>query len=56
MEVLYFLLLLGALVCFLLSAFFAQRVEGARATTVNLVALGLALWVAVPFIQMAQRL
>lgn len=55
MEVLYFLLLVGALVCFALAAFFARRVNRSD-SDVNLVALGLALWVFVPLIQMARQL
>lgn len=50
MTALYFVLLLLALVCFVVAAF---NVVSAR---VNLVALGLAFWVAVPFIQMLQKL
>lgn len=50
MTVLYFILLLLALVCFLVEAF------GRNRFTFSLVALGLALWVAVPLIQTLQRL
>lgn len=50
MSVLFFILLLLALVCFVLSAF---QVHGPR---VYLVGLGLALWVAVPFISALQKL
>ena len=50
MTVLYFILLLLALVCFVASCL---RVSSPR---VELVALGLAFWVAVPFIQTLQRL
>lgn len=50
MTVLYFVLLLLALVCFVAAA------VGVRSPRVELLALGLALWVAVPFLQALQRL
>lgn len=50
MNVLYFILLLLALICFVASAL--NRVS----SRVNLVALGLALWVAFPLIQQLQSL
>ncbi len=55
MEVLNFLLLLGGLICFLVSAFASHTVE-TRMASVNTVALGLAFWVAVPFIAAARAL
>lgn len=45
MSVFFLILLLLALVCFVVAA------TGRVVTTVNLVALGLALWVAVPFLE-----
>ena len=50
MNVLYFILLLAALICFVLSAF------GFRSGRVSLLPLGLALWVAVPFLVALQGL
>lgn len=50
MLVLFFILLLLALVCFAAAAF---QVHASR---INLLGLGLALWVAVPFIQTLQKL
>lgn len=47
MAILYLLLLLAAFLCFIAAAFMAERPWTAR---VNLVALGLALWVAVDLI------
>jgi hypothetical protein len=53
MVVLYILLLVGAAVCFVLAAF-GFRAGNAR-RTVDLIALGLFLWVLVGLIQMIQR-
>lgn len=50
LPVLFFVLLLLALVCFVASAF---QVHAAR---FNLLSLGAALWVTVPLIQALQRL
>lgn len=50
MHVLYFILLLAALICFLLAAF------GVRVGRVGLLPLGLAFWVAVPFLVALQGL
>lgn len=50
MITLYFVLLLLALVCFVASTF------AVNAPRINLMSLGLALWVAVPFIQTLQKL
>jgi hypothetical protein len=50
MTVLFFVLLLLALICF------AAAASGKVASKYNLVALGLALWVAVPFIETLTKL
>ena len=50
MALLYFVLLLLALVCFVAAA------SGKVASRFNLVAVGLALWVAVPLVQTLQKL
>jgi hypothetical protein len=50
MVVVFLILLLLALVCFLVAA------SGRASARVNLVALGLAFWVAVPLIQTIQAL
>jgi lipoprotein signal peptidase len=50
MTVVFLILLLLSLVCFLVAA------SGRALAQVNLVALGLALWVAVPLIQTIQTL
>lgn len=55
MDVLYLLLLIGAAVCFALAAFRAER-GGVAVPRVNLVALGLLLWVLVPLLQTLQSL
>jgi hypothetical protein len=49
MVVIFLLLLIGGLVCFLLTAF-------GVASRVNLLGLGLALWIAVDVIQKARQL
>ena len=49
MTTLYLILLIVAFICFLLGAA-AWQAQG-RASRVNLVALGLAVWVLVPLIQ-----
>lgn len=53
MNTIFFLLYLVALVCFLIAAIAPERGVFAR---VNLIGLGLAFMVAVPFIQSAQAL
>lgn len=50
MTAIYFLLLLLALVCFVIDAFVVSQ------RRVHFLALGLALWVAVPLIHAAQAL
>jgi hypothetical protein len=50
MDTIFFLLLLGGLLCFLADAFLF------RPQRVGLLALGLALWIAVPLIHAAQSL
>lgn len=50
MTVVYFLLLLGAALCFAYDAFVASQ------RRVHVLALGLLLWVLVPLIQTANRL
>lgn len=50
MTVIYLLLLVAALVCFVLAAF------NVNVRNVTLMAAGLAFWVLVPLIQMAHRL
>lgn len=50
MTALYLVLLILSLVCFAVAAF------GVVVDRVNLLALGLAFWVLVPLIQVAQRL
>ncbi len=49
MTVIFLILLIAALVCFLIAAF-----APSQPARVNLVALGLALWVLVPLIQTVQ--
>lgn len=53
MAVIFLLLLIGALVCFGLAAF--NVALGNRGRGINLVALGLALWVLVEVIKQLQR-
>jgi hypothetical protein len=53
MEIFYFILLLLALVCFAVAA---ARHRSDRPLAVDLIALGLALWVAVPFLKALQAL
>lgn len=50
MDVVYLLLLVGAVVCFALAAFRGEGYAHGR-RTVSLVALGLLLWVLVPTLQ-----
>jgi hypothetical protein len=50
MEIVYFVLLLLALICFVLTAF------GVQHSRVGLLALGLAFWVAVPLIHALRAL
>jgi hypothetical protein len=52
-DTLEFLFYLGAFLCFLLAAF---SVRAAWAARVNLLALGLALWVFVPLVNTLRRL
>lgn len=53
MTMIYALLLIGAVVCFVLATF-SVRVGSPR-REVNMIALGLLLWVLVPLIQTLQR-
>lgn len=53
MTVIYVLLLIGALVCFVLAA---ANVKVGRLSSTNLVGLGLALFTLVPLIQQINRL
>jgi hypothetical protein len=50
MEAIYFLLLLGGFICFITEAFIV------RPERITLIALGLALWIAVPLIHAVQAL
>jgi hypothetical protein len=52
-DALEFLFYLGAFLCFLLAAF---SVRAAWAARVNLIALGLALWVFIPLVNALRRL
>jgi hypothetical protein len=52
-DALEFILYLAAFVCFLLAAF---SVAAAWAGRVNLIALGLALWIFVPLVNALQRI
>lgn len=54
MAILFLLLLLGAAICFGVAAF--ARPVADRTGRVNLVALGLLLWVLVPLIQALQAM
>lgn len=49
MNVVYFILLLLSLICFVVAAFFRTRQPAT--VSADLVALGLAFWVAVPFLE-----
>lgn len=50
MTTIYLLLLLAAILCFLAAAF-RGGTDGVGRVRVNLIALGLAFWVAVPLLQ-----
>lgn len=52
-DVLEFILYLAAFLCFLLAAF---SVGGALASRVNLIALGLAIWIFIPLVNALQRI
>lgn len=58
MTLLFFLLLLAALICFVLAAFASNRGDGLGRlhSRINLVALGLAFWVTVPLVQTIRSL
>jgi hypothetical protein len=52
-DTLEFILYLAAFLCFLLAAF---SVGGAWAARVNLIALGLAIWIFIPLVSALRRL
>jgi hypothetical protein len=52
-DTLEFILYLAAFLCFLLAAF---SVGGAFAARVNLIALGLAIWIFIPLVNALQRI
>lgn len=54
MTVVYLLLLLAALICFIAAAF--RGADGVGRVRANLIALGLAFWVAVPLLQTIRAL
>lgn len=56
MNVVYFLLLLAAAICFLVHMYTVDRNVGRVDRTPNLVSLGLFFWVLVPLIETARTL
>jgi hypothetical protein len=52
-DILEFLFYLAAFLCFLLAAF---AVGGRWASRINLIALGLALWIFIPLVNALQRI